>query len=107
MPSHTLSTRPPTPAERQVIQRQIRPDVPSYGCIAIVFGVVPVVFLAMAGGWIARHVFPTREGLGWTLGALAGAGTFLGVLVTFILYERHRRRRALGDARDMLVQELA
>jgi hypothetical protein len=62
-PTHTLTTRPATPDERRVIERQIRTDVPSYGCITIMFGVVPPVLLAAAGGWVAGHVSPGHVGL--------------------------------------------
>src|SRR4051812_4154453 len=105
--SHTLTTRPASPAERVIIERQIRTDVPSYGCITIMFGVAPVVLLAAAGGWVARHASPEHELLGHGVGALAGVGVFLSVLLMFIRFERRRHRRAAGDARDNVVQELA
>lgn len=106
-PTHTASTRPATPAERAVIERQAEPDAASYGCLAVLFGVAPVVMLAAAGGWIARRSGPGGVLLGASLGALAGAAIFLYVLLTFRTYERRHRRRAAGDLRERLVQELA
>ena len=105
-PRHTITSRPPVPEERAVIERQVKPDLASYGCLAVMFGIAPVILLAMAGDWIARFVAPAHPAMGRWVGGAAGVAVFLAALITFISFERRQRRRAAGDLTDMTVQEI-
>lgn len=105
-PTHTISSRPPTADERAVIERQAKPDAASYGCLAVAFGIMPIVSLAAAGGWLVRRWDPGLVGTGRTIGAIAGAGILARVLFSFVPFERRRRRRAADDAKEMRVQEV-
>jgi hypothetical protein len=72
----------------------------------MVFGVAPVVLLALLGGWLAGHFAPEHVVAGRTVGAIAGGGIFVAALVTFVPFDRRQRRRAAGDVKNMLVQEI-
>jgi hypothetical protein len=105
-PMHTITSRRPTAEERAVIEHQVKPDAASYGCLTVMFGIGPVVLLALAGGWVAGFVAPAHVATGRWIGAAAGIAVFLAVLVTFIPFERRQRRRAAGDVNDMAVQDI-
>ncbi len=89
-----------------MIERQVKPDAASYGCLTVMFGIGPVVLLALGGGWIAKFVAPAHVGVGRAIGVAAGIAVFLSALVTFIRFELRERRRAAADVKDMAVQEI-
>ena len=76
-------------------------DVASYGCIAVIFGVVPVVLLGRLAGELAGSSSESR----W-IGRLLGLVIFVVAVGSFYSYERRLRRRATRDHRDQVVEDI-
>src|SRR5262245_8470494 len=103
---HTITTRAPTPEERRLLAGRALPDFGSYGCITILFGVVPVYLFGEFGAWLGGFFSPEAvtygQWIGWSLAAIL----FVAVIASFIPYERLQRRRATRDRDAQIVQDI-
>jgi hypothetical protein len=104
---HTATTRPPNQEEQRVLQEQKRPDVASFGCLTIFFGIIPIFFLGKLGAWIGGFASGQWVVHGRWIGWLVGIVTFGWALATFIPYARRQRMRGCFDADKQIVQEIA
>lgn len=104
---HTIATRPPTPEECCVLEGQKRPDVASYGCLMLFFGIIPILLFGTLGAWIGSFASQQAVIYGRWSGWAAGIGILVLALATFIPYERRQRLRRRKDSETLLVQEIA
>jgi hypothetical protein len=104
---HTVTTRPPNQEEQRVLQGQKRPDVASFGCLALFFGIIPIFLLGKLGAWIGSFASGQSVIYGRWIGWLVGIGVFGWALVTFNPYARRQQLRGRKDADVQLVQEIA
>jgi hypothetical protein len=104
---HTATTRPPNQEELRVLQGQKRPDVASFGCLTIFFGIIPIVLLGKLGAWVGGFASAQSAASGRWIGWLVGIGVFGWALATFIPYARRQQLRGRKDADEQLVEEIA
>ncbi len=104
---HTITNRAPKPDELRVIQAQAKPDVASFGCLVLMFGILPGFLLGKLGAWIGRQSSPPLTAEYHLAGWLIGFLVFVFALFKFLPYQRHRRKRARSDASELTVQEIS
>jgi hypothetical protein len=103
---YTITSRPPAADEQRLIAGRAKPDYASYGCIAILFAILPAYLLGNLGGWLGGFISPEAAKYGQWLGWALAAILFVAAIVTFIPYERRRRRRAAQDCEDQVIQDI-
>ncbi len=103
---HTINTRSPSDAEQQLVARRTKPDFTSYGCIIVLFAIVPAYMLGKLGGWLGGLISQEASTYGQWTGWLLSAVLFVSVLTLFLPYERRRRRSAARDDQAKIVQEI-
>jgi hypothetical protein len=106
-PEHRITSRSPTAEELQAMRAQTKPSMASWGCLLVIWGVVPMTMLAFTGGLIARWLAPDRVVMGRLLGAIAGSLILAWFMRLYIPHERRQRRIAAKDFDDLVVQEIA
>jgi hypothetical protein len=89
-----------------VLDIQQRPDMASFGCLIVSFGIVPIFLLGSLGAWLGGIWNEEAVVYGRWIGWLAGLGVLTWALASFVPYERRRRMRGRKDAADQLVQEI-
>ncbi len=104
---HTVTTRPPNQEEQRVLQAQKRPDVASFGCLTIIFGIVPFFLLGKLGAWIGGFASDQSVVYGRWIGWAVGVGILVLALAAFIPYARRQQLRGRKDVDEQLVQEIA
>jgi hypothetical protein len=104
---HEITSRPPTARERRIIEASTRPDIASYGCIVMFFGIGFSLLLGWLGGRIGSFHSEDAATFGRWIGWTLAAAIFVYVLVSFASLERRLRRRASKDARALAVQEVS
>lgn len=90
-----------------MLEGQKRPDVASYGCLMLFFGIIPIFLLGKLGAWIGSLASQQAVTYGRWSGWVAGIGILVLALATFIPYERRQRLRRRKDSETLLVQEIA
>lgn len=103
---HTIVTRRPTSDEQQVIENCTRPDIASYGCLTLLFGIAPTLMLGALGWWLGGVISPLASKYGAWIGGVTPVVGFVFVLVRFQRVERRQRRRAWHDLAAQTVQEI-
>ena len=105
-PLHTITTRTPAADEQRLIAGRAKFDFASYGCITILFAILPAYLLGILGGWLGGFISPEAatygQWIGWALAALV----FVASIVSFIPYERRQRQRAEQDHRAQIIQDI-
>lgn len=104
---HSVVTRQPTPEEQRVVEGQKRPDVASFGCLALFFGVLPVLLLGKLGAWSGAFVSQRASASGRWIGWSLGIGVCVWAIIKFLPYERRQRLRGREDAIEQVVQEIS
>ena len=103
---HTITTRPPSPTERRLIAGRTKPDIASWGCLVIFFGIVPVYFLGKLGGWVGGFISEDASTYGQWIGWILAAFLFVSAVAMFLPYERRLRKKAAKDEQESIVQEI-
>jgi hypothetical protein len=103
---HTIATRPPSPTEQRLIAGLTKPNVASWGCLAIIFGIVPALLLGALGGWLGGFISDEASTYGQWIGWILSAILLVSVVFSFFPFERRMRRRAARDQQDRIVQEI-
>src|SRR5688500_10744444 len=103
---HTITTRSPSDAEQQLIAERTKHHFASYGCIIVLFAIVPGYMLGKFGGWLGGLTSQEASTFGQWTGWLLSAVVFVSVLALFLPYERRLRRRAARDEQAQVVQEI-
>lgn len=103
---HTITTRPPLPAEQELIAARTKPDLGSWGCLVILSGIGPAFLLGKLGGWLGGHISGDASAYGQWIGWGLSAALFVSAVVSFLPYERRLRQRASRDEQERIVQEI-
>lgn len=103
---HTITTRSPSAAEQQLIANRVMPDLASYGCMSLIFGVVPAFLLGKLGGWVGGFISQDASTYGQWIGGVVSAVLLVSVLLSFQRYERRARRWAALDDQAKIIQEI-
>lgn len=102
---HTVTTRRPTPEERQNIAARMRPDYASYGFLVVLSAGTAWVFGMLArwlGSFVSTDVSNYAQWSGWC----AGAALAIPLLAALIPYDRRQRELASRDNVDQIVHEI-
>ena len=103
---HTITTRTPAADEQRLIAGRAKVDFASYGCIAILFAILPAYLLGSLGGWLGGFVSPEAATVGQWVGWGLAAIFFVAVIAAFIPYERRRRQQATRDQEGQIIQDI-
>jgi hypothetical protein len=103
---HIITTRTPTLKEQRLTAGGTRPDLASYGCLAIFFAAVPGLLLGKLGSWLGGFISTDASIYGKWIGWSVAAVVFAFALVSFIPHERRRRLRVSQDLQAQIVQEI-
>lgn len=103
---HTITTRTPSPTEQRLIADRTKPDIASWGCLVIFFGIAPVYLLGKVGGWVGGFIFDDASAYGQWIVWILAVFLFVSAVVTFLPYERRLRKKAAKDEQERTVQEI-
>ena len=103
---HTITSRPPTPEEQQLIEAHSKFDGCSLGCGIFLFTLVPSVLLSALIIWPGGYFIDDAPKVAMVIGSLLAAFLFLVFLPSFISHQRYQRRLALEDHEAQLIQDI-
>jgi len=101
---HTITSRQLTADEQRLISARAKPEYATYGCLVVFFALVPAIGLGLFGAWVGSFLSAPAAMIGLGVGCCIAALVFLSALVPFIKYDRRRRKRALRDNLDQVMQ---
>ena len=104
--THTITTRKPRPDEQRLIAGRAHVDFASYGCITILFALLPAYLLGNLGSWLGGFISPEATTIGQWIGWALAAILFVAAIVSFIPYERRRRQWAVQDRQAQAIQDI-
>jgi len=103
---HTITSRTPASDEQRLIAGRAKVDFASYGCITILFAILPAYLLGNVGGWLGGFISPEAATYGQWVGWGLAAIFFVAVIAAFIPYERRQRQRAAQDQQAQIIQDI-
>jgi len=93
---HTVTTRQPTPEERQSISARTRPDYASYVWLFL-FSAGTAWMFGILGHWLGSFISTDVSTYAKWAGFCAGAALAIPILAVLIPYERRQRQLASRD----------